>query len=148
MSVADLLDFSPEITHARAERKPIVALESTIITHGMPYPQNFNTALMLDEAVRAQGATPATIGPLAASALAASADRSNNAFAAMPLAFVSCRARAPSEPRPDYQHSRAAIKLRLRTLGDSAANRPAPHPASPRFAGRGEERRRIFPSPR
>ena len=61
MSAADLMDFSPEIAEARAERKPIVALESTIITHGMPYPRNVETALMLEEAVRAAGATPATI---------------------------------------------------------------------------------------
>ncbi len=61
MSVADLLDFSPEITHARAERKPIVALESTIITHGMPYPRNVETARSVEEAAREMGAIPATI---------------------------------------------------------------------------------------
>ena len=47
MSAADLMDFSPEIAEARAERKPIVALESTIITHGMPYPRNVETARMV-----------------------------------------------------------------------------------------------------
>jgi len=56
-----LLDFSAEVAAARTERKPIVALESTIITHGMPFPQNLQTALMLEETVRAGGATPATI---------------------------------------------------------------------------------------
>ena len=61
MSAADLMDFSPEIAEARAQRSPIVALESTIITHGMPYPQNLETALSLEATVRAGGATPATI---------------------------------------------------------------------------------------
>ena len=61
MAAKALLDLSAEAAKALAAKGPIVALESTIITHGMPYPQNFNTALMLDEAVRAQGATPATI---------------------------------------------------------------------------------------
>jgi len=61
MSAADLMDFSPEIAEARAGRQPIVALESTIITHGMPYPRNVETARMVEDAVRAAGATPATI---------------------------------------------------------------------------------------
>ena len=55
MSAADLMDFSPEVAEARAERKPIVALESTIITHGMPYPRNVETARMVEDAVRAFG---------------------------------------------------------------------------------------------
>src|SRR5271169_4010473 len=55
MSAADLMDFSPEIAEARAERKPIVALESTIITHGMPYPRNVETARMVEDAVLAAG---------------------------------------------------------------------------------------------
>ncbi len=61
MSAADLMDFSPEIAEARAQRHPIVALESTIITHGMPYPRNVETARMVEDAVRAAGATPATV---------------------------------------------------------------------------------------
>ena len=61
MSAADLLDFSPEVADARTAKKPIVALESTIITHGMPYPQNFETARSVEEAVRGAGAVPATI---------------------------------------------------------------------------------------
>jgi pseudouridine-5'-phosphate glycosidase len=61
MSAADLVDFSPEVADARASRKPIVALESTIITHGMPYPRNVETARMVEEAARAAGAVPATI---------------------------------------------------------------------------------------
>lgn len=55
------LNFSPEVTEARANGTPIVALESTIITHGMPYPQNLDTARMVEQEVRDAGATPATI---------------------------------------------------------------------------------------
>ncbi len=59
------LQFSPEVAAARAEARPIVALESTIITHGMPYPQNLETAWQVEDAVREAGATPATIAVLA-----------------------------------------------------------------------------------
>ena len=61
MSAADLLDFSPEVAEALSTKKPIVALESTIITHGMPYPRNVETALSVEEAAREMGAVPATI---------------------------------------------------------------------------------------
>ena len=55
------LTFSPEVAAARANGTPIVALESTIITHGMPFPQNIETAMRVEAEVRAHGATPATI---------------------------------------------------------------------------------------
>ncbi|MEO9827022.1 MAG: pseudouridine-5'-phosphate glycosidase [Paracoccaceae bacterium] len=55
------LSFSAEVATARANGTPIVALESTIITHGMPYPQNVETARRVEAAVREQGAVPATI---------------------------------------------------------------------------------------
>ena len=61
MSAADLLDFSPEVAEAISAKKPIVALESTIITHGMPYPRNVETARFVEEAAREMGAVPATI---------------------------------------------------------------------------------------
>jgi pseudouridine-5'-phosphate glycosidase len=61
MDAAELIDFSPEVAAARALKKPIVALESTIITHGMPYPRNVETAKLVEDAVRSSGATPATI---------------------------------------------------------------------------------------
>src|SRR5580698_3030740 len=61
MSAADLLDFSPEVAEARSAKKPIVALESTIITHGMPYPRIVETALAVEHAAREMGAVPATI---------------------------------------------------------------------------------------
>ncbi len=61
MSAKTLLDLSGEVSSALAERQPVVALESTIITHGMPYPANLETARMLEETVRAGGAIPATV---------------------------------------------------------------------------------------
>lgn len=53
--------FSPEVAAARSAGKPIVALESTIISHGMPYPQNVTTAQEVEHIIRAAGAVPATI---------------------------------------------------------------------------------------
>ncbi|KAK5867129.1 hypothetical protein PBY51_011647 [Eleginops maclovinus] len=50
------------VSEALAENRPVVALESTIITHGMPYPQNLSTAKEVEAIVRAEGATPATVG--------------------------------------------------------------------------------------
>ncbi|MBD3802186.1 MAG: pseudouridine-5'-phosphate glycosidase [Thioclava sp.] len=55
------LTFSDEVAKAQADGRPIVALESTIITHGMPYPQNLETAQRVEAEVRASGAVPATI---------------------------------------------------------------------------------------
>jgi pseudouridine-5'-phosphate glycosidase len=55
------LAFAPEVARARGEGRPIVALESTIITHGMPWPQNVETARAVEAEVRAAGAVPATI---------------------------------------------------------------------------------------
>ena len=55
------LDISPEVAKALQEGKPVVALESTIISHGMPYPQNVETALAVEQIVRENGAVPATI---------------------------------------------------------------------------------------
>ena len=55
------LDLSPEVKEALDRGAPVVALESTIITHGMPYPENVSTARAVEEAVRSGGAVPATI---------------------------------------------------------------------------------------
>ena len=55
------LSFSPEVANARTTGKPIVALESTIISHGMPYPQNVQTAREVEQIIRDAGAVPATI---------------------------------------------------------------------------------------
>lgn len=55
------LDIHPEVAASLAANQPVVALESTIISHGMPYPQNVETALKVEQEVRANGAIPATI---------------------------------------------------------------------------------------
>ena len=55
------LDIAPEVQEALANGKPVVALESTIISHGMPYPQNVETALNVEKIIREGGAVPATI---------------------------------------------------------------------------------------
>ena len=55
------LTVSPEVQQALAAGRPVVALESTIISHGMPYPQNVQTAMLVEQTVRDYGAVPATI---------------------------------------------------------------------------------------
>ena len=62
--ISKYLDIKSNIKKALAEKKPIVALESTIISHGMPFPQNMETALKVEEIVRSNGAIPATIAIL------------------------------------------------------------------------------------
>jgi pseudouridine-5'-phosphate glycosidase len=57
----DLLVFSPEVAAALRDAAPVVALESTIITHGMPFPQNVEAARAVEAEIRAHGAVPATI---------------------------------------------------------------------------------------
>lgn len=54
------LEISPEVQKALDEGRPVVALESTIISHGMPYPQNVETALNVEKIIRDNGAIPAT----------------------------------------------------------------------------------------
>lgn len=61
MNTNKYLDVNPEVAAAIAEGKPVVALESTIISHGMPYPQNVETALNVEKIIRENGAVPATI---------------------------------------------------------------------------------------
>jgi pseudouridine-5'-phosphate glycosidase len=61
MNLNRYLDVNPEVAAAVAEGRPVVALESTIISHGMPYPQNVETALNVERIIRENGAIPATI---------------------------------------------------------------------------------------
>ncbi len=61
MKLNKYLDVNPEVAAAIAAGKPVVALESTIISHGMPYPQNVETALNVERIIRENGAVPATI---------------------------------------------------------------------------------------
>ena len=64
MNLNPYLDVAPEVAAAVAAGKPVVALESTIISHGMPYPQNVETALKVESIIRENGAVPATIAIL------------------------------------------------------------------------------------
>lgn len=61
MNMNKYLDVNPEVAAAIAQGRPVVALESTIISHGMPYPQNVETALQVERIIRQNGAVPATI---------------------------------------------------------------------------------------
>ncbi|MCR5153247.1 MAG: pseudouridine-5'-phosphate glycosidase, partial [Lachnospiraceae bacterium] len=61
MNYEKYLDLSEEVKKALSENRPVVALESTIISHGMPYPQNVETALNVEKIIRDNGAVPATI---------------------------------------------------------------------------------------
>ncbi|MFP3422184.1 pseudouridine-5'-phosphate glycosidase, partial [Bacillus sp. SIMBA_161] len=59
--MTNVISYSTEVQEAIEQNKPIVALESTIISHGMPYPQNVETAREVEQIVRDNGAVPATI---------------------------------------------------------------------------------------
>src|SRR6266481_9379458 len=64
MTTNKFIHINPEIESALAARKPIVALESTVIAHGLPQPQNLETAQRLEPIIRDEGAIPATIAVL------------------------------------------------------------------------------------
>jgi pseudouridine-5'-phosphate glycosidase len=55
-----MISFSAEVKNALSNKQPVVALESTIIAHGMPYPRNVETAMLVEETIRRRGAIPAT----------------------------------------------------------------------------------------
>ncbi len=61
-SLTPHLDIAPDVRAALDEGRPVVVLESTIISHGMPYPQNLSVARMVEDDIRAAGAVPATVG--------------------------------------------------------------------------------------
>ena len=61
MELGKWMDISEEIQNSIKENGPVVALESTIISHGMPFPQNLETALEIESIIRKEGAIPATI---------------------------------------------------------------------------------------
>ncbi len=63
-STADYLSIAEEVRVALADERPVVALESTVIAHGLPYPTNVEAARAMEEAIRGEGAVPATIGLL------------------------------------------------------------------------------------
>ena len=61
MNLKDYLSITPEVSAALRGGKPVVALESTILSHGMPYPENLAFAAEIEKIIRAEGAVPATI---------------------------------------------------------------------------------------
>ncbi len=61
-AMRDLLDIRPEVAEALSAKRPVVALESTLIAHGLPYPRNLETARRVESVVREAGAVPATVG--------------------------------------------------------------------------------------
>jgi pseudouridine-5'-phosphate glycosidase len=61
MITADRIAIAPEVADALRDRRPVVALESTLITHGLPYPQNVEVATAAEAAIRSAGAVPATV---------------------------------------------------------------------------------------
>ena len=62
--MTDHLHLAPEVAEALRAQRPVVALESTLITHGLPHPANVETALAMEAAIRESGAIPATIAIL------------------------------------------------------------------------------------
>lgn len=79
--------LSKEVAEALKNRKPVVALESTIISHGMPYPQNYEMALAVEQMVRDHGAVPATIAIIAGELRAGLSAEEIQAFAQKGLAI-------------------------------------------------------------
>ena len=61
MNLHEYLSVAPEIAEAIAQGKPVVALESTILSHGMPYPQNLDFGRKVEQIIRDEGCVPATI---------------------------------------------------------------------------------------
>ena len=101
------LDIAPEVAEALKAGKPVVALESTIISHGMPYPQNVETALKVEQIIRDAGAVPATIAIIGGRLKAGLSKEEIDYLASRRLPAATClcssrRARtapAPSPPR-------------------------------------------------
>ena len=88
----DLLSFSPEVAAARAAGTAIVALESTIITHGMPFPQNVEAARAVEAEIRSHGATPATIAVMGGRILIGLTDQQLDALGQAPEVMKISRA--------------------------------------------------------
>lgn len=80
----DLLSFGAEVRDALADGRAVVALESTIITHGMPHPTNVETARVVEKIVRAEGAVPATIAVIGGRIIVGLADDMLDRLAGMP----------------------------------------------------------------
>jgi len=93
--IADRLDLSLEVSAALAEGRPVVALESTLISHGLPYPQNLEVATASESAVRAAGAVPATVAVHDGRLLVGLDEAALRALATAPAGSVRKAARPP-----------------------------------------------------
>ena len=82
------IDLHPDVAAALAENRPVVALESTVITHGLPHPHNLETARAVEATIRAAGATPATIAVLSGRICVGLTDAQLVTLATRPLAAV------------------------------------------------------------
>jgi pseudouridine-5'-phosphate glycosidase len=91
--IADRLDLAPEVAAALRNGRPVVALESTLISHGLPYPQNLEVALASEAAVRQSGAVPATVAILDGRILVGLEEPSLDALATAPEGSVRKAAR-------------------------------------------------------
>jgi pseudouridine-5'-phosphate glycosidase len=91
--IADLLDVSPEVAAALGDGRPVVALESTLISHGLPYPENLEVANASEAAVRAAGAIPATVAIHDGRLLVGLEERALRALATAPAGSVPKAAR-------------------------------------------------------
>jgi len=92
-AVTDRLRLAPEVATAVADRHPVVALESTLISHGLPYPQNLEVATASEAAVRASGAVPATVAVHDGRLLVGLDERALEALATAPAGSVRKAAR-------------------------------------------------------
>ena len=128
---------SAEVAAAEAAGRPIVALESTIITHGMPYPQNLETAQLVEQTIREAGATPATIAVLdgvlhigldaaALSGLARQADAMKLSRADLALALATGRTGATTVAATMIAAARAGIAV-FATGGIGGVHKGAEH---------------------
>ena len=99
MDLNNYLKLSPEVADALRTGKPLVALESTIISHGMPYPQNVKTALECERVCRENGAVPATCAIIGGKLCAGlTAEEIDYALAKIPPVIRNLRALSPFGP--------------------------------------------------
>ncbi|MGL4819426.1 MAG: pseudouridine-5'-phosphate glycosidase [Bacilli bacterium] len=102
------LSYSPEVQEALSNGRPVVALESTIISHGMPYPQNIEMARKVEQIVRDNGAVPATIGLMDGKIKIGLTEEELQSFATNP--------RVEKASRRDFAHILASSKVGATTV--------------------------------
>ena len=126
-TLTDRLTIDPEVATALAEGRPVVALESTLISHGLPYPQNLEVATASEAAVREAGAVPATVAILAGRLL----------IGLNAPAGLEALAQASSDwqrPRPRDRASRLRSAARAGATTTVSATMIAAHAAGSRYS--------------